>query len=156
VSSPNPFGAPVDQEFDFDLTDVKEGGGLPVGVYVALLSDVRQTTSGNNNPQVEWEFQVIQGPQNGRTMVHYTVMTEKAMFRVAEVSKALGLGDIGSRVRFRKADALGRKAIITVEDNEYTDRRDGTRRKNTRITSVKPLSGDTQQQFATSPSGLPR
>ena len=107
--------------FEVDLTDVEVGGGftIPVGVYRVRCINVEQSVSKGGNPLFVWEFEVIDGPKPGFKSKVFTAITPAAMWKVAETVIALGVGQQGSVVKFKRSDVLNKECGALFETTEY-------------------------------------
>nr|DAO63053.1 MAG TPA: hypothetical protein [Caudoviricetes sp.] len=109
--------------FEVDLTDVQETSFIvPDGTYKALCIDVTQDVSKSGNPMFIWEFQINEGPYKGKTFKSWTAITPAAMWKVAETVQALGVGQTGQVVKFKKGDVLNKPCGIVMEQDEYNGR----------------------------------
>lgn len=128
VPAPGPASAPsapaVD-EFAVDLTDVESSGLMPDGTYRVKCVNVEQSVSKGGNPMFVWDFEVVGGTQyDGRILKVFTAITPAAMWKVAETVVALGIGQTGSVVKFKRSDVIGKECGAVVEETEYN----GTKR----------------------------
>lgn len=126
----NPFGAPSEQETPEDNDDVFEvevpnddGDSkfrVPATDYPARVVDLFKDTSSAGNAMYVWEFELL-WPRSvrGKTFRNFTALTPAAMWKLTEVLEALGLGEKGKKAKFKKEDAIGRMAIVSIEDQEY-------------------------------------
>lgn len=129
MTSNNPFvngPAPTAQgavtssdTFEVDLTDVESSGLVPAGPYRAKCVNVEQSVSKGGNPMFVWDFELLEGDGKGRILKVFTAITPAAMWKVAETVIALGVGQTGEVVKFKRSDVIGRECGVTVEDTEY-------------------------------------
>lgn len=121
--APTAAGAPSPtsgaDEFMVDLTDVEEQGLIPEGTYRAKCVNVEQSVSKGGNPMFVWDFEVLEGKGRGRVMKVFTAITPAAMWKVAETVIALGVGQSGSVVKFKRSDVIDRECGVSVADTEY-------------------------------------
>ena len=117
AGAPSPTGG--SDEFMVDLTDVEEQGLIPEGVYRAKCVNVEQSVSKGGNPMFVWDFELTEGAGAGRILKVFTAITPAAMWKVAETVIALGVGQSGSVVKFKRSDVIGRECGVSVADNEY-------------------------------------
>jgi hypothetical protein len=127
--TPTPAAAPampgqsvndVNTGFEVDLTDVQEiGFTVPDGTYKAQCVDIAQDVSKSGNPMFVWEFEIAEGDYKGRTFKSWTAITPAAMWKVAETVQALGVGQTGQVVKFKKGDVVGKFCGIVIEQDEY-------------------------------------
>ena len=125
MTMPAPGGAPMpgatiqNDTFDVDLTEVSSGYVIPDGMYPIRCIDVNQGVSQAGNPQFIWDFVITTGEKAGTDMKLFTALTPAAMWKVAEVVVALGVGQIGQKVTFKKADVVGRECVGVIEKQTY-------------------------------------
>lgn len=128
VPAPGPASAPIApaaDEFAVDLTDVESSGLMPDGTYRVKCVNVEQSVSKGGNPMFVWDFEVVGGTQyDGRILKVFTAITPAAMWKVAETVVALGIGQTGSVVKFKRSDVIGKECGAVVEETEYN----GTKR----------------------------
>lgn len=112
--------APAADEFAVDLTDVESSGLMPDGTYRVKCVDVQQSVSKGGNPMFVWDFEVVGGTAyDGRILKVFTAITPAAMWKVAETVVALGIGQTGSVVKFKRSDVIGKECGAVVEETEY-------------------------------------
>ena len=117
--------APATDEFAVDLTDVESSGLMPDGTYRVKCVNVEQSVSKGGNPMFVWDFEVVGGTAyDGRILKVFTAITPAAMWKVAETVVALGIGQTGSVVKFKRSDVIGKECGAVVEETEYN----GTKR----------------------------
>ena len=97
--------------FELDLTNVDTSGGfhIPEGT----------------------------GDQAGFQLKSFTAITPAAMWKVAETVEALGVGQTGTVVKFKRSDVINRECGLVVEDNDYNG---SVRSSIARVISVKELA----------------
>lgn len=123
VNGPAPtaqgMGASSADTFEVDLTDVESQGLIPAGAYRAKCVNVEQSVSKGGNPMFVWDFEILEGDGRGRILKVFTAITPAAMWKVAETVIALGVGQTGEVVKFKRSDVIGKECGVTVEDTEY-------------------------------------
>jgi hypothetical protein len=102
-----------------DLTGVEEQGLIPEGSYAAKCVNVEQSVSKGGNPMFVWDFELQEGKGRGRVLKVFTAITPAAMWKVAETVIALGVGQSGSVVKFKRSDVIDKPCGVTVADTEY-------------------------------------
>lgn len=117
VGTPMPNGAA--DSFEVDLTDVESQGLIPEGSYLARCANVEQSVSKGGNPMFVWDFELLEGGGKGRILKVFTAITPAAMWKVAETVIALGVGQTGQVVKFKRSDVVGRDCGVMVADTEY-------------------------------------
>lgn len=124
--------------FEVDLTDTKGGGfTIPDGNYRVKCIDIEQSVSKGGNPMFVWSFEVSEGPHAGFQLKVFTAITPAAMWKVAETVEALGVGQTGSVVKFKRTDVVGKECGALVEQSEYNG---NTRSQISRVMSLKELA----------------
>lgn len=118
---PTPSGAPMGSDnFEVDLTNVQGNGfKIPDGLYKVKCIDVEQGVSKAGNPQFIWTFQVSEGEQIGFESKVFTALTPAAMWKIAETVQALGVGQTGEVVKFKRSDVIGKECGAQIEVSEY-------------------------------------
>ena len=120
-------------EFEVDLTNVQDGLVIPDGMYRLRCIDLEQTVSKQGNPTFVWTFTITEGAQAGKDFKMWTAVTPAAMWKVAETVIALGVGQTGQVVKFKRADVLNRECGALIEVDEYNGR---TSSKISRVVSM--------------------
>lgn len=116
-----PGTAPTSNDaFEVDLSNVQENSYvIPNGIYAAKCVDVTQDVSKGGNPMFVWDFELVGGDYNGRTFKSWTAITPAAMWKVAETVQALGVGQTGQVVKFKRSDVIGKACGLVIEEDEY-------------------------------------
>lgn len=119
--APMPGTPAANDGFEVDLTGVELDGGftIPDGVYKVRCVNVEQSVSKGGNPMFVWDFEVSDGPRAGFKSKVFTAITPAAMWKVAETVIALGVGQQGSVVKFKRSDVLGKECGAMFETTEY-------------------------------------
>ena len=125
--------------FEVDLSSVDNSGGfhIPEGTYRAKLVEVEQSVSKGGNPMFVWTFEISAGEHKGFQLKSFTAITPAAMWKVAETVEALGIGQTGTTVRFKRSDVINRECGLAVEDQEYNG---NNRSSIVKVISVKELA----------------
>lgn len=131
---PSANAAASADEFAVDLTEVESSGMIPEGTYRVRCADVQQSVSKGGNPMFVWDFEIVGGEHDGRMLKVFTAITPAAMWKVAETVVALGIGQTGSVVKFKRSDVIGKECGAVVEDTEYNGN------KRSQISRVIPLA----------------
>lgn len=131
---PNTGSATNADMFEVDLSEVSTSSAIPEGTYKVRCIEVEQSVSQSGNPMFIWTFTIIEGEYQGKDYKVYTVTTPSALWKVAEVVTALGVGQSGQVVKFKRSDVLNKECGAVIEDSEYQ----GTTRS--QISRVIPLS----------------
>lgn len=117
---PSQSSAPSNDAFEVDLSDVQDQSyAIPDGTYKAKCIEVTQDVSKSGNPMFVWEFELTKGQYAGRTFKSWTAITPAAMWKVAETVIALGIGQQGQVVKFKRQDVLNKECGLVMEQDEY-------------------------------------
>lgn len=117
---PSQSSAPSNDAFEVDLSDVQDQSyAIPDGTYKAKCIEVTQDVSKSGNPMFVWEFEITEGKYSGRTFKSWTAITPAAMWKVAETVIALGIGQQGQVVKFKRQDVLNKECGLVMEQDEY-------------------------------------
>lgn len=121
VSTPMPgaSASAAPDSFEVDLTDVQDNFTVPDGLYKVRCQDVEQSVSKSGNPMFVWTFVVVEGNFTGREFKVFTALTPAAMWKVAETVKAMGVGQQGQVVKFKRSDVVGKDCGAQIEATEY-------------------------------------
>ena len=144
-STPAPTGTPMPgtassagpDSFEIDLTNVQDNFKVPDGLYRVRCQDVEQSVSKGGNPMFVWTFVVIEGDYTGREFKVFTAITPAAMWKVAETVMALGVGQQGQVVKFKRSDVINKECGALIEETEYNG---NTRSQISRVMSLKELA----------------
>ena len=131
------FATPAQDTFEIDLTDVSDGFTIPDGNYRVKCLEVEQSVSKSGNPMFVWTFQVCEEPHLGFESKVFTAITPAAMWKVAETVMALGVGQTGSVVKFKRTDVVGKECGALIEKTEYNGQE---RSQITKVMSLKELA----------------
>lgn len=144
-----PGTAPTSNDaFEVDLSNVQENSyTIPDGIYAAKCIDVTQDVSKSGNPMFVWEFELVGGNYNGRTFKSWTAITPAAMWKVAETVQALGIGQTGRVVKFKRSDVIGKACGLVIEQDEYNGK------VNSKISNV--ISTQEMQERLTNNANMP-
>ena len=125
--------------FEVDLTNVQSGFVIPDGKYEVVCTDIEQGVSKGGNPMFIWSFQIANGEHAGFEAKVFTAITPAAMWKVAETVQALGIGQTGETVKFKRSDVLQKHCGAIFEADEYNGQ---TRSTITKVISMKELKED--------------
>ena len=131
TANPNAVG-----DFEVDLTEVQDNFRVPDGNYKVKCTDIEQTVSKGGNPMFVWTFQISEGQHAGFESKVFTAITPAAMWKVAETVQALGVGQTGSVVKFKRTDVIGKECGALIEATEYNG---NTRSQISKVISLKEL-----------------
>ncbi len=144
-SNPMPTGAPMpgspapstSDNFEVDLSNVQDNFKIPDGNYLVTCTDVEQTVSKGGNPMFVWTFQIAEGEHKGFESKVFTAITPAAMWKVAETVEALGVGQTGSVVKFKRTDVVNKQCGAVIEETEYNG---NVRSQISKVITLKELS----------------
>lgn len=124
--------------FEVDLTNVESNSyTVPDGNYKVKCIEVEQSVSKGGNPMFVWTFEINEGDYTGRRFKSFTAITPAAMWKVAETVIALGVGQTGSVVRFKRTDVVGKECGALIEKTEYNGQE---RSQISRVMTLKELA----------------
>lgn len=133
-----PVGGSAADSFEVDLTDVQSNAfTIPDGNYKVRCVDIEQNVSKGGNPMFVWTFEITEGDHKGFQSKVFTAITPAAMWKVAETVQALGVGQTGSVVKFKRTDVLNKECGALFEQSEYNG---NTRSQISRVMSLKELA----------------
>lgn len=136
-TSPTANSTALNDAFEVDLSSVSDGYSIPEGTYEAKCIDVQQEVSKSGNPMFVWEFEITKGNHAGRTFKSWTAITPAAMWKVAETVIALGVGQQGQVVKFKRGDVLNKPCGIVIESDEYNGKETS---KISRVVSLREMN----------------
>lgn len=138
----DPFGTPAESDDTFSVEAIEDTGyRIEKGKYVGKLIDLQKGTSKAANPMWIWVFVLLNGPGAGRELKVWTALTSAAMWKLAEVLAALGLGQTGKATQFKKSEAIGKLAILDVVDDEYQGK------KSSKVENMYPIPADKLEMY---------
>ena len=145
ASAPTPTAAPMpgasvsmgSDSFEVDLSEVQSNFVIPDGNYRVKCIEVEQTVSKGGNPMFVWTFEVSAGDKTGFQGKVFTAITPAAMWKVAETVEALGVGQQGQVVKFKRSDVIGKECGATFEQEEYNGK---TSSKISRVMALQELA----------------
>lgn len=137
IPTPNAGSASLADSFEIDLTNVQDNFKIPDGSYKVKCIEIEQTVSKGGNPMFVWTFEVSEGDHKGFQSKVFTAITPAAMWKVAETVQALGVGQTGSVVKFKRTDVLNRECGALIEEVEYNGQ---MRSQISRVMSLKELA----------------
>lgn len=126
-STPAPAAAPMPgnsaaagaDAFEVDLSNVQNNFVIPDGLYRVKCIEIEQDVSKGGNPMFKWTFEVSAGEHAGFQSKVFTAITPAAMWKVAETVQALGVGQTGQVVKFKRSDVLNKECGALIEKTEY-------------------------------------
>lgn len=133
-----PAGA---DSFEVDLSNVQNNFVIPDGSYRVKCLEVEQTVSKGGNPMFVWTFEVSAGEHAGFQSKVFTAITPAAMWKVAETVQAMGVGQTGQVVKFKRSDVAGKECGAVIEKTEYNGQE---RSQISRVISLQELAAATQ------------
>lgn len=136
--APMPGQATSADSFEVDLTDVEVNSyTIPDGNYKVMCVEIEQSVSKGGNPMFVWTFEVSEGQYTGFQLKVFTAITPAAMWKVAETVIALGVGQTGKMVKFKRSDVINKECGAVVEKTEYNGK---TNSQIQRLMSLKELA----------------
>lgn len=106
--------------FEVDLTGYKErqSARLEPGKYLVRITDAETGETKNHDPKVTLFYTVVGTSFNGQPLVDTLTLTDKALFRVVKVMRAVGLPVEKKKVVIPFKQLLGRTLCVTVADGD--------------------------------------
>lgn len=103
-----------------DLTNYKDrfGSRVEEGTYLVQVEDLESSQSKAGNPMINVFLRIIEGEEEGKTLVDRLTLSENAMFRVVGFLTGLGIKTPRKRIAIDPARIIGRKVIVEVADGE--------------------------------------
>lgn len=123
--------------FEVDLSEVQSGFTIPDGAYRVKCIEIEQTVSKGGNPMFAWTFEISAGDHAGFQSKVFTALTPAAMWKVAETVEALGVGQTGQVVKFKRSDVINKECGALFEQSEYNG---NTRSQISRVMTLKELA----------------
>lgn len=121
----DPFGSPDSSDSgDDDVFEVPVGDPsgpdytVADGTHNAEIINLERGTSQQGNPQLIWEFKILNGLDAGKTLKYWTALVPSAIWKVSQVLVALGAKP-GSTKKFGKKDVQGKRVNIVTLKEEY-------------------------------------
>lgn len=142
---PGSSASAAPDSFEVDLTNVQDNFKVPDGLYKVRCQDVEQSVSKGGNPMFVWSFAVVDGQYAGREFKVFTALTPAAMWKVAETVIALGVGQQGQVVKFKRSDVIGKDCGALIEATEYNGQ---VRSQIARVMSLQEMAEATQTDNA--------
>jgi len=123
----NPYGSPSqndDETFELDdgldLNDVSSAFYVAPGAYEVEVVDIVAEDSNAGKPMWTWTLSVKGTSQYaGKELKVWTSLQANALFKLQEITLATGIWVEGTKLSFKRSDAIGAKAIANVEDRQY-------------------------------------
>lgn len=134
---PGSAPAPSADSFEVDLSNVENSFTIPDGNYRVRCKEIEQSVSKGGNPMFVWTFEVSEGPYSGFQSKVFTAITPAAMWKVAETVVALGVGQQGQMVKFKRSDVINKECGAVIEKTEYNGK---TNSQIQRLMSLKELA----------------
>ena len=123
--------------FEVDLSEVQSGFVVPDGVYKVKCVEIEQTVSKGGNPMFAWTFEISSGPHTGFQSKVFTALTPAAMWKVAETVEALGVGQTGQVVKFKRSDVINKECGAMFETSDYNGQ---SRSQISRLMTIKEMN----------------
>lgn len=102
-----------------DFTGVKNFKTIPEGSYIVEVVSIEQGTSSNDNPTLNWEFEVAEGSNKGSKLWYTTTLTPDSMWKTREVLDALGQEIPDGEMDCDLDELVGTQCGVNVFHEEY-------------------------------------
>lgn len=108
-----------------DLSNVDSNSLLPEGEYQAVVYDVAQKQNkAQDGFNLHWQFKVVGGEHEGKSLFLITSLKENALFRLRDVLVALGVPIPESgQLEFDTEDLLAKPCTVVVTQGEYNGKK---------------------------------
>jgi hypothetical protein len=116
----------VECNFD-EIPETTDYKSVPAGSYVCRIDEVRVGTSRDGSERWSLKLVVDRGDFSGRLAAwDGLTFSERGLPRVKSVFHRLGLQSTG-RVKIVPEDLVGRRSLVTIIDDEWTNPQSGER-----------------------------
>lgn len=102
---------------NIDFSNVPSREPLEEGLYTLTIAKVEEKTSSTGNPMLSVEYDVV-GVEGNRKLWDNYVLTDKALWKLQELFKALGL-DTSAVVSIDPNELVGLQVQAKVIQDEY-------------------------------------
>lgn len=110
--------------FEVDLSTYKDrqSARLEPGKYLVRITDAETGTTKGGDPKVTLFYNVVGGPAAGSPLIDTLTLTDKAMFRLVKVMRAIGMTVDKKKQVLPFRAFVGKTMYVTVADGEeYND-----------------------------------
>lgn len=100
-----------------DLSSVeawKGGGILPPGKHTCRITDARDGTSSGGHPQIEIEWEAVEGEHAGSSIREWVVITERSLGKIRALLDAIQFQVPAGAFQLDVTALVGKRATITV------------------------------------------
>lgn len=106
--------------FYVDFSNYKDRSSARVteGQHLVRVTDAEAVETKKGDPMVNLFYEVVGGPDSGSPLIDRLVLTDKALWRVAKVMRALGFKVEKRNMNFSFKHVVGRTLVVTVSDGE--------------------------------------
>lgn len=126
-----------------DFTNVDTGAGfLDPGVYRAQVEAVREQ-DGRNYPGLKFTWASVEPETEGQRADMFVSLAPQALWKFKQILEALGGQVPQSTVRLDTDRLIGKKAVIHVVHEPWTDS-EGVQRHSSKVDVVHALMNETQ------------
>lgn len=117
------------------IDDVQDYTPIPADKYPCVLEEVQEAQTQNQDEMWKLRWRVDGGKYAGRVVFDNMVFSQAALKRVKLICSRLGL-DVSGELNLTPAMVKGRKALVSVEIEEYEDDSGNTKARN-----IVPFAG---------------
>jgi len=131
----------VEWDVGFSMEDEEVFISIPAGQYIARCDNIEKKESKSGGfSNLYWKMVITEGQYANRSTQGLTHLKPDAphigFLRACSVLRP----DLSMKgKKFKPADFIGRKCVIVMKDNTYTDNKTGEERTNTRLDDWMPL-----------------
>lgn len=110
----------ANEKFILDLSNYKDrvGQRVPEGQYKVMVDDAEVAKTKNGDPMINVWYKITVGDQKGATLADRFVLTERAMFRIVQFMRAIGMQAPNKRLELSTNQFKGRKLEVEVADGD--------------------------------------
>jgi hypothetical protein len=118
-----------------DMDQVPDFQGVEPGRHRAKLIETLDAVSNAGNDMITWKWEVIEGPEQGKTAMSYTSLLEDALSGLKTHLKAFGYTGV---VDTDTTKLHGKTAIIIVTKRKVRNKDTGEEEERSSISNVLP------------------
>lgn len=104
------------------LADIETSTRFPEGVYQAKVVGCEPTEASTGTDQIAWKFEITDGKFSGKTIPHYTPLTDKSLWKLKKLLEAIGFEIPDEEFDIDPDDVIDSELSIQIGDHEYEGR----------------------------------
>ena len=130
---------------EVDFTGVESSGGfLAPGAYEAQVQNI-ELRDGRNYPGLKFTWVSTESDTNGQRADQFVSLAPKALWKFKGILEAFGAEIPQSLMRFDTDRLIGKRAVIRVIDEPWTDA-EGVTHSSSKVDTVHPSRADKAPQ----------